>query len=63
LSADLVFITAGAVGGTEQGEAPIVALKSAKKVGALTVGVVTRPFTFEGRRLALMKRMKIASGR
>ncbi|NES98630.1 MAG: cell division protein FtsZ [Desertifilum sp. SIO1I2] len=48
-SADLVFITAGMGGGTGTGAAPIVA-EVAKEVGALTVGVVTRPFTFEGRR-------------
>ncbi|MBU6228565.1 MAG: cell division protein FtsZ [Cyanobacteria bacterium REEB459] len=48
-SADLVFITAGMGGGTGTGAAPIVA-EAAKEAGALTVGVVTRPFTFEGRR-------------
>jgi cell division protein FtsZ len=47
--ADLVFITAGMGGGTGTGAAPIVA-EVAKEAGALTVGVVTRPFTFEGRR-------------
>jgi cell division protein FtsZ len=47
--ADLVFITAGMGGGTGTGAAPIVA-EIAKELGALTVGVVTRPFTFEGRR-------------
>lgn len=46
---DLVFITAGMGGGTGTGGAPVVA-EVAKEVGALTVGVVTRPFTFEGRR-------------
>ncbi|NJR38902.1 MAG: cell division protein FtsZ [Leptolyngbyaceae cyanobacterium CSU_1_4] len=46
---DLVFITAGMGGGTGTGAAPIVA-EIAKEVGALTVGVITRPFTFEGRR-------------
>lgn len=46
---DLVFITAGMGGGTGTGAAPVVA-EVAKEVGALTVGVVTRPFTFEGRR-------------
>lgn len=46
---DLVFITAGMGGGTGTGAAPIVA-EAAKEAGALTVGVVTRPFTFEGRR-------------
>ncbi|MGF1536538.1 MAG: cell division protein FtsZ [Elainellaceae cyanobacterium] len=47
--ADLVFITAGMGGGTGTGGAPVVA-EVAKEVGALTVGVVTRPFIFEGRR-------------
>lgn len=47
--ADLVFITAGMGGGTGTGAAPIVA-EVAKEVGALTVGIVTKPFTFEGRR-------------
>ncbi|MCU0537728.1 MAG: cell division protein FtsZ [Hydrococcus sp. Prado102] len=46
---DLVFITAGMGGGTGTGAAPIVA-EVAKEIGCLTVGVVTRPFTFEGRR-------------
>ncbi|EKB56097.1 cell division protein FtsZ [Facklamia hominis] len=45
--ADLVFVTAGMGGGTGTGAAPVVA-KIAKDMGALTVGVVTRPFTFEG---------------
>src|SRR5688572_4380782 len=47
--ADMVFITAGMGGGTGTGGAPIVA-EVAKEVGALTVGVVTRPFAFEGAR-------------
>ena len=47
--ADMVFITAGKGGGTGTGGAPIIA-EIAKAVGALTIGVVTRPFTFEGRR-------------
>ncbi|MFV0559642.1 MAG: cell division protein FtsZ [Enterococcus sp.] len=47
--ADMIFITAGMGGGTGTGAAPIVA-KIAKELGALTVGVVTRPFTFEGPR-------------
>jgi len=45
--ADMIFITAGMGGGTGTGAAPIVA-KIAKEIGALTVGVVTRPFTLEG---------------
>ncbi len=47
--ADMVFVTAGLGGGTGTGAAPIVAQIS-KEVGALTIGVVTRPFTFEGGR-------------
>src|SRR5215218_9750974 len=47
--ADMVFITAGEGGGTGTGGAPVLA-ELAKDVKALTVGVVTRPFTFEGRR-------------
>ena len=47
--ADMVFVTAGEGGGTGKGGAPIVA-KVAKDLGALTVGVVTKPFTFEGKR-------------
>jgi cell division protein FtsZ len=47
--ADMVFVTAGEGGGTGTGGAPIVA-KIAKDLGALTVGVVTKPFTFEGKR-------------
>lgn len=46
---DLVFITAGMGGGTGTGAAPIIA-EIAKEMGCLTVGVVTRPFSFEGRR-------------
>jgi cell division protein FtsZ len=49
--ADMVFITAGEGGGTGTGGAPIVA-RIAKGLGALTVGVVTRPFDFEGKRRA-----------
>ena len=47
--ADMVFVTAGEGGGTGTGGAPIVA-QVAKSLGALTIGVVTKPFTFEGRR-------------
>lgn len=47
--ADMVFVTAGMGGGTGTGASPIIA-KVAKEVGALTVGVVTRPFMFEGSR-------------
>jgi cell division protein FtsZ len=49
--ADMVFVTAGEGGGTGTGGAPIVA-EIARELGALTVGVVTRPFGFEGRRRA-----------
>ena len=47
--ADMVFVTAGLVGGTGTGSAPIVAA-TAKEMGILTVAVVTKPFAFEGRR-------------
>ena len=49
--ADMVFVTAGEGGGTGTGGAPVVA-QIARSLGALTIGVVTRPFTFEGRRRA-----------
>lgn len=49
--ADMVFVTAGEGGGTGTGAAPVVA-RIARSLGALTIGVVTRPFTFEGRRRA-----------
>ena len=48
-SADMVFVTAGMGGGTGTGGAPVIA-RAAKELGALTVGVVTKPFSFEGRR-------------
>ena len=47
--ADMVFVTAGEGGGTGTGGAPIVA-RVAREMGALTIGVVTRPFSFEGKR-------------
>lgn len=50
--ADMVFVTAGMGGGTGTGAAPAIA-EIAKKLGALTIGVVTRPFGFEGRKRAL----------
>jgi cell division protein FtsZ len=50
--ADMVFVTAGEGGGTGTGGAPVVA-EVASELGALTIGVVTRPFTFEGRRRAV----------
>jgi cell division protein FtsZ len=49
--ADMVFVTAGEGGGTGTGAAPVMA-KLAQEIGALTVGVVTKPFSFEGRRRA-----------
>ncbi|EHY88377.1 cell division protein FtsZ [Saccharomonospora azurea] len=49
--ADMVFVTAGEGGGTGTGGAPVVA-QIARKLGALTIGVVTRPFSFEGKRRA-----------
>ncbi len=49
--ADMVFVTAGMGGGTGTGAAPVIA-NIARELGALTVGVVTRPFTFEGRKRA-----------
>src|SRR5262249_47708306 len=52
--ADMIFVTAGMGGGTGSGAAPVTA-KIAKEIGALTVGVVTKPFHFEGK-----KRMKQA---
>lgn len=57
--ADMVFVTAGMGGGTGTGAAPIVA-EIAKELGALTVGVVTRPFTFEGRKRAMQAEKGIA---
>jgi len=50
--ADMVFITAGEGGGTGTGAAPVIA-EISKSLGALTIGVVTRPFQFEGRRRAV----------
>ena len=49
--ADMIFITAGMGGGTGTGAAPVVA-DLAREMGALTVGVVTKPFSFEGRKRA-----------
>src|ERR1700690_2263536 len=57
--ADMVFITAGKGGGTGTGAAPVVA-EIAKQIGALTVGVVTRPFGFEGRRRSVQADQGIA---
>ncbi|XP_010527321.1 PREDICTED: cell division protein FtsZ homolog 2-2, chloroplastic-like [Tarenaya hassleriana] len=57
---DMVFITAGMGGGTGTGGAPIIA-EIAKEMGILTVGIVTTPFSFEGRRRALQAQEGIAS--
>ncbi len=60
---DMVFVTAGEGGGTGTGAAPVVA-KISKQLGALTVGVVTRPFNFEGKRRAVQAEdgIKVLSG-
>lgn len=58
--ADMVFITAGEGGGTGTGAAPVVA-EVARSIGALTVGVVTRPFGFEGRRRSVQAEQGIQS--
>lgn len=58
--ADMVFITAGEGGGTGTGAAPVVA-KVARDIGALTVGVVTRPFSFEGKRRSIQAEEGIES--
>src|SRR5256885_227010 len=58
--ADMVFVTAGEGGGTGTGGAPIVA-RIARSLGALTIGVVTRPFSFEGKRRAGQAETGIAS--
>ncbi|MBC7331803.1 MAG: cell division protein FtsZ [Synergistetes bacterium] len=58
--ADMVFITAGMGGGTGTGASPIIA-EIAKELGILTVGVVTKPFTFEGRRRMLQAEEGIKS--
>jgi cell division protein FtsZ len=56
--ADMVFVTAGEGGGTGTGAAPIVA-ELAREIGALTVGVVTKPFVFEGRKRSQQAEMGI----
>src|SRR2546423_866058 len=57
--ADMVFITAGEGGGTGTGGAPVIA-EMARELGALTIGVVTRPFGFEGRKRATQAEIGIA---
>jgi cell division protein FtsZ len=58
--ADMVFVTAGEGGGTGTGGAPVVA-ELAREIGALTVGVVTKPFVFEGRKRAQQSEVGIES--
>ncbi|MCL2533904.1 MAG: cell division protein FtsZ [Nocardiaceae bacterium] len=58
--ADMVFVTAGEGGGTGTGGAPVVA-SIARKLGALTIGVVTRPFSFEGKRRGTQAESGIAA--
>lgn len=58
--ADMVFVTAGMGGGTGTGAAPIVA-EIAKELGALTVGVVTKPFVFEGRKRQVQAESGVAN--
>ena len=58
--ADMVFVTAGEGGGTGTGGAPVVA-RIARALGALTIGVVTRPFSFEGKRRASQAEQGIAN--
>ena len=58
--ADMVFVTAGEGGGTGTGGAPVVA-RIAKSIGALTIGVVTKPFAFEGKRRSSQADIGVAS--
>ncbi len=58
--ADMVFVTAGEGGGTGTGGAPVVA-RIAKSIGALTIGVVTKPFAFEGKRRSSQADVGVAS--
>lgn len=58
--ADMVFVTAGEGGGTGTGGAPVVA-RIAKSIGALTIGVVTKPFGFEGKRRSAQAEIGVAS--
>lgn len=60
--ADMVFVTAGMGGGTGTGAAPSIA-KIARKIGALTIGVVTRPFTFEGKKRSVNAEIGITAMR
>ncbi len=58
--ADMIFVTAGEGGGTGTGGAPVVA-RIAKSIGALTIGVVTKPFGFEGKRRAAQAEVGVAT--
>jgi cell division protein FtsZ len=58
--ADMVFVTAGEGGGTGTGGAPVIA-RIAREIGALTIGVVTRPFSFEGKRRGVQAEEGIAA--
>ena len=58
--ADMVFVTAGEGGGTGTGGAPVVA-RIAKSIGALTIGVVTKPFGFEGKRRSAQAELGVAA--
>jgi cell division protein FtsZ len=58
--ADMVFVTAGEGGGTGTGGAPVVA-RIAKSIGALTIGVVTKPFAFEGKRRSAQAEVGVAA--
>ena len=60
--ADMVFVTAGMGGGTGTGAAPVIA-QVAKEMGALTVGVVTKPFYFEGKKRLAVAEAGIAEFR
>src|SRR6476646_1027171 len=60
--ADMVFVTAGEGGGTGTGGAPVIA-SVARKLGALTIGVVTRPFSFEGKKRATQAEIGIEEPR
>ena len=59
--ADMVFVTAGEGGGTGTGAAPVVAEIAREEIGALTVGIVTKPFAFEGKRKMAQAEQGIAS--
>ena len=58
--ADMIFVTAGMGGGTGSGASPVIA-EVAREVGALTIGVVTRPFTFEGASVAARRKARSTS--